>query len=115
MAVPVAPAAGEPIAEAWGDVVHDSIVAMDLQSGSATATVTAGTNAANVTVVFSRPFASAPNVIATVGPMVSNVFVCNVVSISATQVVLNALRKDETNQGSSVGIPVQWFAYGPRA
>jgi hypothetical protein len=112
MAVPVAPAAGEPIAEAWGDVVHDAIVARDIQSGnSATPNAASGTGelSGTVTIVFPRPFAAPPQVVA----MASNAHhYVALSSVTATQVVLISKRVGQT---TGVGVALAWIAIGPRA
>lgn len=104
------PLSGAPVESAWGGQVHDAVEG--LQAGQATATIAAGANSGTVIVTFPRAYTAAPNVVATVGPLGSQVFVANISGISATTVTLNAFRKDETNQGSSLGVPVQWMALG---
>jgi len=112
MAVPTAPAAGEPIAEAWGDVVHDSIVAMDIQSGVVNLTLTA-TNVANVVVTFPRPFAAPPIVVACY-QSTNQSFLANVHGApTATQVTIGLSTKTAANVTDTR--PVSWIAYGPRA
>jgi hypothetical protein len=111
MAVPVAPAAGEPIAEAWGDVVHDAVVAQDIQSGKVTVQMT--NQASNkVLVTFPRPFAAIPNVVATVN-LGTGVWVGVVMSASATQAEIGAFHRAATT--STAAVPVCWVAIGPRA
>lgn len=118
MAVPTAPAAGEPIAEAWGDVVHDTVVAQDIQHGKATLTVTAAAETGLV-VTFPRPFASAPDCIVTIGeiggsanrPMVAKVSSGSPPTATNFQIVL----QNVTGVATSLTIPVWWMAIGPRA
>lgn len=112
MTVPTAPAAGEPIAEAWGDVVHDSIVAMDIQVGEAVTPSTAsGVDTSNVSVVFPRPFATPPIVLA---GSKSGSFIAVASNITTGGFTLtNSFRTQGT--GSHGARTNQWIAYGPRA
>lgn len=115
MAVPTAPTAGEPIAEAWGDVVHDAVVANDIQSGVVNITVTAGTQATAV-VTFTRPFAGTPVVVALIGPQGSGAALSWVVQIPAGGVSATAVSlRISGSTAQSFTLPVQWIAYGPRA
>src|SRR4029079_4094042 len=115
MAVPTPPTAGEPIAEAWGDVVHDQVVAMEIQMGSFIATAPGGSTFADAGVVFPHPFAagSKPTIMLTMG------------SIDPT--AISAGHTNVTNAGftcriakgngnlSAFGWTVTYLAYGPRA
>jgi hypothetical protein len=112
MAVPAAPTAGEPIAEAWGDVVHDAVVAQDIQAGNGTVVWAASSISNNLTVIFPRPFAAPPIVVASGGHAHYSVSVV-AGSITATQCVLQGRRTDGTSQSVSIVCP--WVAYGPRA
>lgn len=58
MAVPTAPAAGEPIAEAWGDVVHAQVVAQEIQTMRFQVTAPGNSTFADKGVVFAHPFAA---------------------------------------------------------
>jgi hypothetical protein len=111
MAVPARPVGGASIESAWGTVVHDAAVAMDMQAGGATVTVASGSG--STTVVFPRPFASAPIVVASVNQG-ATYYVANVGGISATscQVVLRDIRDAQSSSGPNL---VTWIAYGPRA
>ena len=62
MAVPARPVSGAPIDSAWGGVVHDAIVAQDIQHGKASVVLTAASEV-GFTVTFARPFAAAPDVV----------------------------------------------------
>jgi len=110
MAVPTAPAAGEPIAEAWGDVVHDAVVAQDMQAGTASVSWSASSVSASVQITFPRPFASAPNVVCA---MTHAHYTVSVINISPTTATFQGRRTDGTNQ--TVSVSAQWFAIGPRA
>lgn len=112
MAVPTPPTAGEPIAEAWGDVVHDAVVAMDLQYGTAITPATgSGVDTSNVSVVFPRPFASAPMVLA--GSQAGG-FIAVASSITPTGFTLT--NSNRVQGAGSIGQRINtWFAYGPRA
>lgn len=113
MAVPAAPTAGEPIAEAWGDVVHDAVVAQDVQSGVVTITTTAAPTA-DATVTFPRPFATGPQVfVQCVG---GNVNMAGLVSIPPVgNCTIRVFKRDGTNFGAGQVLTVFWLAYGPRA
>lgn len=115
MAVPAAPTAGEPIAEAWGDVVHDGIVAMDFQYGyvdlvhSAEKGKTAG-------VTFARPFASPPLVFVTRDDGVSPSMVPDVVQpIGTTSCTIKVYTSISPAVNVSGTIRLYWLAIGPRA
>lgn len=113
MAVPTAPAAGEPIAEAWGDVVHDQVVAQEFQFGRTRVT---GTNAASqsLAVVFPHPYDAAaglPHVVVSVSAG-SSVFIAGSGSLSATGFTIIVFRRDGgvfTNP-----VDVEWISYGKR-
>jgi hypothetical protein len=111
MAVPAAPAAGEPIAEAWGDIVHDEIVAMEIQTGVVTITH-ASNPVANANVTFPHPFAEAPIVILTCD---NYNFVAghNGTQPTATGFVASSARTSGTAATNTVHIA--WIAYGKRA
>lgn len=115
MAVPARPTSGAPIESAWGDIVHDAIVAMDIQSGKAAATLPNAVLITNVAVTFPRPFAAPPIVVASVADAgTSSVnFNAGVTGITATGCTLGVreVRETVTSQALSIG----WIAYGPRA
>jgi len=114
MAVPLAPTAGEPIAEAWGDVVHDAVVAQDIQTGYADVAVT-GTGV-SVNITFPRPFASAPIVVVSGTNAVAQDLVAKVAynpypsATGFTAVVQSATLATHTGT-----VRAFWIAYGPRA
>jgi hypothetical protein len=115
MAVPTPPTAGEPIAEAWGDVVHDAVVAMDIQSGRASVAVNNSTQGTAV-VTFPRPFAAPPTVLAMIvennsGPGLAG----HVQTPSGTTAIATSLRVSGFASNITVTFPVDWIAYGPRA
>jgi hypothetical protein len=68
MAVPARPVSGEPVASAWGNVVHDTAVVLDVQTGYVDLSGTSVTIVGSA-VTFARPFAagSVPAVITAVG------------------------------------------------
>jgi hypothetical protein len=111
MAVPTPPTAGEPIAEAWGDVVHDAVVAMDIQAGSISIAM-GGSASAQLTVVFPRAFASAPIVMTNVGTG-NRSFISGAAAASTTQFVFTMGTTDGGTNSSTIG--GTWLAYGPRA
>jgi len=113
MAVPARPTSGVPIETAWGQVAHDTAVAMDIQSGIANATTgAAGAVSAVVTVTFPRPFASAP--IVNVSPVNAGGIITAVLASAPTATSVGLACK-RTDAGGAAGIPLHWIAYGPRA
>lgn len=115
MAVPTPPTAGEPIAEAWGDVVHAGVVAMDIQAGSVSLPFPNNAVSTSTPVTFPRPFASPPVVVATMGgPTTSGVNTSvGVATVTATNFALHAREVRESAINGSV--QCNWIAYGPRA
>jgi len=112
MAVPTPPTAGEPIAEAWGDVVHDQVVARDFQGGAASITGNGGPTA-DVTVTFSRPFASTP--VAQVSAIGGQTYLAGIVSVpSTTQLVIRLFKRDGSNIPNGTGVNIHWLAWGSR-
>jgi hypothetical protein len=114
MAVPARPVAGALLDAAWGQVAHDAAVAVDIQSGSANITVTASTQGSTV-VTFPRPFASTPNVVATLGPSSSGAalsYFPQLAAVSPTSVTLRLSGGGSTTFGP---VAVQWVAIGTRA
>lgn len=118
MAVPTPPTAGEPIAEAWGDVVHDAVVAQDIQAGIVSVPF-ANTGAVAQAVTFPRPFAAPPTVMLT-GQWVSGVTgmggpVCSFQGGLPTTTGFTARIANQSGAAITTTVPVQWIAYGPRA
>lgn len=111
MAVPTAPAAGEPIAEAWGDVVHDAVVANDIQTGIGQVTF-AASQTQQVVIVFPRPFAAPPTVMANI-TTANRLWNVGVAAVTTTQMVVTVGHVDNVSSNSVVGFT--WLAYGPRA
>lgn len=114
MAVPTPPTAGEPIAEAWGDVVHDQVVAMEFQAG-----VVSGMAASGAAVTFPHPFASPPVVTVSLqfdGTAWSVAMLGNAASVVSATGFTVFIR----NVNGAAAIPgttqvLHWIAYGPRA
>lgn len=110
MAVPAAPQPGEPIAEAWGDVVHGQVVAMEIQAGSASCNVVGGVG--TVAITFPHPFKAGSG----------SVYVMVNVSASATNDA-HGEAEAVTPTGFSLGVKgatnwnyaCSWIAYGERA
>jgi hypothetical protein len=118
MAVPTPPTAGEPIAEAWGDVVHDAVVAMDIQQGYADISATSAT-VAGLAVTFPRAFAagSVPSVITSIGGASSgtaggNPWAPGHYGASPTGFTIRA---SVATAQSVTNLRIHWIAYGPRA
>jgi hypothetical protein len=115
VAVPTAPAAGEPIAEAWGDVVHDAVVAMDVQAGVGNVNFPNAAVSDQPIIVFPRPFALPPVVVITIGGSSSgaNVHIGLRAAPTATQFQVQA--REVRESAVNANMPFQWIAYGPRA
>jgi hypothetical protein len=115
MAVPARPAAGAVVATDWGQVVHDTAVALDIQSGRVTIVFSASAVSSAPTVTFPRPFAAAPVVIATVGgPTYPGVNInVGVASVTPTNCLVQA--REVRESALSGNNEVEWIAIGPRA
>jgi hypothetical protein len=111
MAVPTPPTAGEPIAEAWGDVVHDAVVAMEMQTGTAQVTMPSSATG-QVTVTFPHPFASGPFVVCNIATG-NRLWAIGAVNATATSFVATVSHVD--NVATSTVVAFTYFAYGPRA
>lgn len=115
MAVPTRPISGAPTETAWGQVAHDTAVAMDIQAGVFNVVLT-NTNQGSTRMTFPRPFASAPVVVATCGPHSSGAgtaYFAQIASADATGADLRLVHDNSTV--GTVTLPVSWVAYGPRA
>lgn len=112
MAVPARPTSGTPIESLWGQVAHDTAVAMDLQAGDVAVTVSAAVSGQTI-VTFPRVFAAAPVVVASVRAS-SIAYICQVSSVSASQVTLVLTHKTAGTTFTDTR-NVSWIAYGPRA
>lgn len=117
MAVPNRPSSGAPIDSTWGGLVHDTVVAQDIQHGKVSMTLS-GAAEVGLTVTFPRPFGAAPDVVATIGeiggsanrPVVAKISAPNVTTTSFQLVIQNT-----TGVATSLTFPVWWIAIGPRA
>jgi hypothetical protein len=117
MAVPTPPTAGEPIAEAWGDVVHDAVVAMDIQAGKQQITIPSGAEV-GVAVVFPRPFAAPPVVVIgteSAGGVNGRIVIARKSAITATGFTCWLQSSSGAAVAGSVTQTTDWIAYGPRA
>jgi hypothetical protein len=112
MAVPLKPAAGGVVESAWGGIVHDEVVAQEIQAGVATIALN-NQNSASLQVNFPHPFAAPPVVVVTVAAN-STTLVAGIGVPSASGVGIYLFRKDEAST-TAAGVAVHWFAYGPRA
>jgi hypothetical protein len=108
LAVPTRPAPGIPIASDWGGVVHDSIVAQDVQAGTASAT-------GNTPVTFPRPFGGIPTVVVSMSGAPGGSFRLIPRSNAATASGFVAYLYTGDNTTATATVPVSWIAYGPRA
>lgn len=97
------------------DAIHNLASAVDEKlrvtaSGSINVTLTAGNASASTVVTFpSGRFTDPPAVVATVngGP---TAYYAGTTTQTATGVTVFAVRRDGTNVGSTVTVPVSWFA-----
>jgi hypothetical protein len=112
MAVPNRPAAGGVVESAWGTVVHDTVVAQDIQSGTFNVPTTA-VAASSAKLTFPRPFAAPPAVVvvALTGGGTQLAFSQGPLAASVVLGVVN-------NSGANLPVgttQVCWVAIGPRA
>jgi hypothetical protein len=110
MSVPARPASGAPIDSVWGGVVHDTAVAMDIQSGQVTCVHTSQQASPQVAITFPRPFAAPPML--ALGCTNFNYGAGLAAPASAAGASVATWRYSGATSGSIV---VQWIAYGPRA
>lgn len=113
MAVPARPVGGASIESAWGQVVHDTAVAQDIQHGVASIVIAASTQGSLV-VTFPRPFAAAPDVTAMIGPQGAGALLGWTVQLAALSATAMTLRLSGSTSQSAT-LPVPWIAIGPRA
>jgi hypothetical protein len=113
MTVPTRPADNAPVDTAWGDAVHDTVVANDIQYGTTAISISASTQG-SVTITFPRTFASTPVVVAIIVSTAGGALGlwCQANVVSATQVTLRLSAAAST---TIAGVPVHWIAIGPRA
>jgi hypothetical protein len=111
--VPAKPVAGQPIETAWGELAHDTAVAMDIQSGVASVAV-AGAVSGTATVTFPRPFASAPTVVCALVSTSVAYLALVITAPTATAVGLGLTHKTAGTSFTDTR-QVAWIAYGPRA
>ena len=108
------PVSGEAIATAWGDEVHDAIEGV--QAGNATV-VPVSSTAASVAIVFPRPYATPPIVVASMsGPaaLLSDRYYALVANVTALGCTLYAKHADNTS--AAIGaLPISWVAIGKPA
>lgn len=119
MTVPNRPTAGGVVESAWGGVVHDTAVAMDIQSGSTEVALPSGSGDGANPITFPRPFAGVPVVVVgsagTVngGSAGSNQYAAAALSVTATG--FSARVSHAVGTTSPQSCSVRWIAYGPRA
>lgn len=112
MAVPTRPAGGAIVESSWGQVVHDTAVAQDIQAGTVNVSI-AGTQA-SVNVTFPRPFASNPAVAAVIGPQGAGPALSATVQVASLSPTVVSLRISNATS-ITYTLPVQWVAVGARA
>jgi hypothetical protein len=110
MAVPARPASGAPIDSAWGGIVHDAAVALDVQYGTVVTTHSSQQTSAIAQVTFPRPFAGPPVVVLGCGNY--NYSAALNPSPTATGFGVATYRFSGAVSGT---VPNQWVAIGPRA
>ena len=110
MAVPARPVSGQPIETTWGDIAHDTAVAIDYQTGTATLPA-AGAATSQVAVVFPRAFAAPPVVFLTGRDANACAQPESVVAVSATQFTAQQRHRSDSNV---LAAGFSWVAIGPR-
>jgi hypothetical protein len=113
MTVPARPIAGATIGTDWGQTVHDTIVAVDLQSGLVNVTLSNAANA-SVPVAFPHAFAGAPIVVCSLGsaPGGSNKLIPRSTSQGPSGCTIFVYTGDGTPATATVA--VHWVAVGAR-
>ena len=111
MTVPARPVEGDPIGVAWGQVVHDAVVAQDIQAGVVSVVASSDATAA-VEVTFPRPFAAAPVVLVSQNANSAG-WIAYAGAVTATGFRANVTTK--AGNAASGTLPVAWVAIGPRA
>jgi hypothetical protein len=111
MAVPARPVSGNVVDSAWGQVAHDTAVAQDVQAGTLSAVFSAASSVI-VALVFPRPFASPPVVVAA-GAANNATIIATVGGVTATGCNVIASNRDAASTTGTFA--VAWMAYGPRA
>lgn len=107
---PARPTSGTPIESSWGQQVHDAIEG--IQAGTTNAVFSSNNNVA-VPVVFPRPYAVAPIVVATGDTAVSVAVVAKVAAVTTTGFTVQC---QSTSGGSLSGtVKVGWIAIGSPA
>lgn len=99
------PTAGAPIESAWGGQVHDAVES--IQYGTVNVSGITSSASSTVPVVFPRPYASTPVIVATCA---SNVVNIGMSAPSATGVSFNGRRTD--GSGTATAQDVGWIAVG---
>jgi hypothetical protein len=112
MAVPAKPAGGAPIESAWGSIVHDEIVAMEIQSGVVNCVHTNSQLSAVVPVTFPHAFAAPPVLVLGCDNYNYGAGLSGAVPTAAG---FNVATWRYSGVQSAATVPVQWIAYGPRA
>jgi len=116
MAVPARPVEGAPVDTVWGGVVHDTAVAMDIQSGTLQQTLASGQAEIGQAVTFARPFASPPVVVLgtqSAGGVNGRIVFGRQSAITATGFTL--WLQATGGAAGAVTQTTSWLAYGPRA
>jgi len=106
------PAAGAPIESSWGGQVHDSLEGLQTGQVSSTGPATAGASY-DVNVVFPRPYASVPRVVATIA-WNTTFYLAIVFGTSTTGFTLRFTRKDNATF-TNVAHLADWIAVGTPA
>jgi hypothetical protein len=111
MAVPNRPAAGGVVESGWGQVVHDTAVAQDIQMGTVSTVHASVQTSPTVQVTFPRPFAAPPMVAIASGNFNYSVGLAGAVP-TATGFQVASWRFSGAATGTVVST---WVAIGPRA
>jgi len=100
------PVAGAPIATDWGQQIHDAVEG--IQYGTVNVVMSGVGSATSVAVVFARPYAAPPIVVATVTN--ASTMITGTSGVTATQMQVSLRHYDNTAQ--TVTLPVHWIAIG---
>jgi hypothetical protein len=106
------PVAGEAIASAWGQEVHDNIEG--IQAGQTIQVSGSNVTAWDINVVFPRPYATVPNFLASYGPQGTTFYMAIVKSVAVDGAVVTVTRKDSAAVSGISGI-INWIAIGTLA
>ena len=113
MAVPTRPVSGSVVEFAWGQVAHDTAVAMDIQAGYVDVAVTAAASR-TLLVTFPRPFASTPTVVVSGDSATAGLVAKTSQTTPPTPTAFTAVAQHVAGTSGTWTLRLAWIAYGPR-